>query len=173
MFPKVDIVVSVVDFKPSKEIDFEVLEDGHLIPFLNVKLLERNKVKRVEIVILMNMTKDMDEYLPSLKNSILYLSKFFRYQNVDAVYHLFLCNGGCKRYDYTDGNIRLPDQSGIRMRHLTSNYSSKKRAVSVKNPKDPNSRPYLTKPARHPIDLPIAGRLKMKSWFHMDWIFLR
>ena len=146
MFPKVDIVVSVVDFKPSKEIDFEVLEDGHLIPFLNVKLLERNKVKRVEIVILMNMTKDMDEYLPSLKNSILYLSKFFRYQNVDAVYHLFLCNGGCKRYDYMDGNIRLPDQSGIRMRHLTSNYSSKKRAVSVKNPKDPNlaTIPYKT-----------------------------
>ena len=134
MFPNVDVVVNVTDFKPSKEIDFEILEDGQLIPFLNVKLLSRNRVKKAEIVILMNMSSGMKDYLPGLKNSLLYLSKFLKNQNVDSIYHLFICDGGCKRYDYTDGEIRIPDYEEYSSSYKKSTTTSQKsRVIDIKN----------------------------------------
>lgn len=69
-FPLVELYVRTIDFKESKDIDFEIYEDNTLIPFEEISLLSKDIRRKLDVLFVIDLSRENMEYLNSAKLSI-------------------------------------------------------------------------------------------------------
>lgn len=74
-FPNVDVYVKTADFKESKDIDFEIYEDGVLVPFEDVSLISKDIHKKLDILFILDVSRENFNYLDSIRLSMNYFLK--------------------------------------------------------------------------------------------------
>jgi len=87
-FPSIDVYVRTSDFKESKDIDFEIYEDGILVPFEDVSLLSKSIHKRLDILFILDTSRENFSYLNSVKLSVNYFLKKLFEDGVQTFYNL-------------------------------------------------------------------------------------
>jgi len=82
-FPTIDVYVKTVDFKENKDIDFEIYEDGVLIPFEDVSLLSKEVHRKLDILFILDTSRENFKYLNSSKLSIEHFLRELSRNNVE------------------------------------------------------------------------------------------